>query len=174
MNILLQILDDGRITDAHGKEVSFESTVIVMTTNAGSNESGTVAGFGESVKTNEHTRVMKALEGFLRPEFINRVDEIIVFNRLTKDNFRAICRIMLGDLAGVLAEKGIVLEYGEDTVGYIAEKGFSEKYGARNLRRLIQTELEDPIASKIIASYRNGVTKVRARVSDGKEVIETE
>lgn len=174
MNILLQILDDGRITDAHGKEVSFESTVIVMTTNAGSNESGTVAGFGESVKINERARVMKALEGFLRPEFINRVDEIIVFNRLTKDNFRAICRIMLGDLAGVLAEKGIALEYGEDTVGYIAEKGFSEKYGARNLRRLIQTELEDPIASKIIASYRNGVTKVRARVSDGKEVIETE
>lgn len=174
MNILLQILDDGRITDAHGKEVSFESTVIVMTTNAGSNESGTVAGFGESVKTNERARVMKALEGFLSPEFINRVDEIIVFNRLTKDDFRAICRIMLGDLAGVLAEKGIALEYGEDTVGYIAEKGFSEKYGARNLRRLIQTELEDPIASKIIASYRNGVTKVRARVSDGKEVIETE
>lgn len=174
MNILLQILDDGRITDAHGKEVSFESTVIVMTTNAGSNESGTVAGFGESVRGNEHTRVMKALEGFLRPEFINRVDEIIVFNRLTKDNFRAICRIMLGDLAGVLAEKGIALEYGEDTVGYIAEKGFSEKYGARNLRRLIQTELEDPIASKIVASYRDGVTKVRARVSDGKEVIETE
>lgn len=174
MNILLQILDDGRITDAHGKEVSFESTVIVMTTNAGSNESGTVAGFGESVKTNERARVMKALEGFLRPEFINRVDEIIVFNRLTKDDFRAICCIMLGDLAGVLAEKGIALEYGEDTVGYIAEKGFSEKYGARNLRRLIQTELEDPIASKIIASYRNGVTKVRARVSDGKEVIETE
>ena len=174
MNILLQILDDGRITDAHGKEVSFESTVIVMTTNAGSNESGTVAGFGESARGNEHTRVMKALEGFLRPEFINRVDEIIVFNRLTKDNFRAICRIMLGDLAGVLAEKGIALEYGEDTVGYIAEKGFSEKYGARNLRRLIQTELEDPIASKIVASYRDGVTKVRARVSDGKEVIETE
>mgnify|MGYP000554908113 FL=1 len=174
MNILLQILDDGRITDAHGKEVSFESTVIVMTTNAGSNESGTVAGFGERGKTNERARGMKALEGFLRPEFINRVDEIIVFNRLTKDDFRAICRIMLGDLAGVLAEKGIALEYGEDTVGYIAEKGFSEKYGARNLRRLIQTELEDPIASKIIASYRNGVTKVRARVSDGKEVIETE
>lgn len=174
MNILLQILDDGRITDAHGKEVSFESTVIVMTTNAGSNESGTVAGFGESVKTNERARVMKALEGFLRPEFINRVDEIIVFNRLTKDNFRAICRIMLGDLAGVLAEKGITFEYGEDTVEYITEKGFSEKYGARNLRRLIQTELEDPIASKIVASYRDGVTKVRARVSDGKEVIETE
>ena len=173
MNILLQILDDGRITDAHGKEVSFENTVIVMTTNAGSNESGTVAGFGESVKTNERARVMKALEGFLRPEFINRVDEIIVFNRLTKDNFRAICRIMLGDLAGVLAEKGIAFEYGEDTVEYITEKGFSEKYGARNLRRLIQTELEDPIASKIVASYRDGVTKVRARVSDGKEVIET-
>ncbi len=174
MNILLQILDDGRITDAHGKEVSFENTVIVMTTNAGSNESGTVAGFGESVKTNERDRVMKALEGFLRPEFINRVDEIIVFNRLTRDNFRAICRIMLGDLAGVLAEKGITFEYGEDTVEYIAEKGFSEKYGARNLRRLIQTELEDPIASKIVASYRDGVTKVRTRVSEGNIITETE
>lgn len=174
MNILLQILDDGRITDAHGKEVSFENTVIVMTTNAGSNESGTVAGFGESVKTNERDRVMKALEGFLRPEFINRVDEIIVFNRLTRYNFRAICRIMLGDLAGVLAEKGITFEYGEDIVEYIAEKGFSEKYGARNLRRLIQTELEDPIASKIVASYRDGVTKVRARVSEGNIITETE
>ena len=171
MNILLQILDDGRITDAHGKEVNFENTVIIMTTNAGSSESNSVAGFGESVEQSEKSRVMKALEGFLRPEFINRVDEIVVFNRLNKDNFKAITKIMLGDLQGVLAEKGIDFEYGQDLVDHLAEKGYSDKYGARNLRRLIQSEVEDKLAEVIVASYRDSVKKLSAGMENSTVVI---
>ena len=174
MNILLQILDDGRITDAHGKEVNFENTVIIMTTNAGSNEGVYVAGFGESIKQNDRDKVMKALESFLRPEFINRVDGIVVFNRLDKNCFKEICRIMLGDLYSVLAEKGISFDYTEAVVEYLSEKGYSEKYGARNLRRLIQTDIEDLIANEIIASYHSNVTKITADVSDGRIVIRTE
>ena len=171
MNILLQILDDGRITDAHGKEVNFENTVIIMTTNAGSSEGNSIAGFGESVAQNEKSRVMKALEGFLRPEFINRVDEIVVFNRLNKDNFKAITEIMLGDLQGVLAEKGIGFEYDKALVDYLAEKGYSDKYGARNLRRLIQSEVEDKLAEVIVASYRDSIKKLSAKIENGTVVI---
>ena len=171
MNILLQILDDGRITDAHGKEVNFENTVIIMTTNAGSSEGNSIAGFGESVTQNEKSRVMKALEGFLRPEFINRVDEIVVFNRLNKDNFKAITEIMLGDLQGVLAEKGIGFEYDKALVDYLAEKGYSDKYGARNLRRLIQSEVEDKLAEVIVASYRDSIKKLSAKIENGTVVI---
>ncbi len=174
MNILLQILDDGRITDAHGKEVNFENTVIIMTTNAGSSEGNSVAGFGESIQQNEQSRVMKALEGFLRPEFINRVDEIVVFNRLNTENFKAITKIMLGDLVTVLAEKAIAFEYGESLVDYLAEKGYSEKYGARNLRRLIQTEVEDKLAEVIVNSFRDSVSKLYADVKDGGVVVSTE
>ncbi len=173
MNILLQILDDGRITDAHGKEVNFENTVIIMTTNAGSNEGSSVAGFGESVVSNDRAKVMKALESFLRPEFINRVDEIVVFNRLTRDNFNAICRIMLGDLQSVLAEKGMLFDYTDALVEYLADKGYSEKYGARNLRRLIQTDVEDELANEIVASYREPIAKISATAKDGRIVIKT-
>ncbi|MBO5786608.1 MAG: ATP-dependent Clp protease ATP-binding subunit [Clostridia bacterium] len=171
MNILLQILDDGRITDAHGKEVNFENTVIIMTTNAGSSESGSIAGFSESVQTNERTKVMKALEQFLRPEFINRVDEIVVFNRLNRENFAVICRIMLGDLIDVLAEKGIKLEYSEEVVAYLSEKGYSEKYGARNLRRLIQSDIEDELASVIVSNYRDPISHVLVGAENGRIVI---
>ncbi len=174
LNILLQILDDGRITDAHGKEVNFENTVIVMTTNAGSSESSSVAGFGESVSQNEKTKVMKALESFLRPEFINRVDEIIVFNRLGRDNFSAICKIMLGDLERVLNEKGIFFEYTENLVNYLSDKGYSEKYGARNLRRLIQTDVEDKIAQEIVSSYRDPIKKVVADANGETVIINTD
>ena len=174
MNILLQILDDGRITDAHGKEVNFENTVIIMTTNAGSNEGSSVAGFGESVQQNEKAKVMKALEAFLRPEFINRVDEIVVFNRLGRTNFSAICRIMLGDLQSVLAEKGIMFDYTDALVEYLSDKGYSEKYGARNLRRLIQTDVEDLIASEIVKSYRDPVGKIFVDVTDGNVTVKTD
>ncbi|MBR5286597.1 MAG: ATP-dependent Clp protease ATP-binding subunit [Clostridia bacterium] len=167
MNILLQILDDGRITDAHGKEVNFENTVIIMTTNAGSNEGSSVAGFGESVQSNERAKVMKALESFLRPEFINRVDEIVVFNRLTKADFTEICKIMLGDLQSVLAEKGIKLTYTDKLVEYLCDKGYSEKYGARNLRRLIQTDVEDELANEIVASYREPIERISVTVKNG-------
>ena len=173
MNILLQILDDGRISDAHGKEVNFENTVIIMTTNAGSNEGSSVAGFGESVQSNDRAKVMKALESFLRPEFINRVDEIVVFNRLTRADFNEICKIMLGDLQGVLAEKGISFSYTDKLVEYLSEKGYSEKYGARNLRRLIQTDVEDELANEIVASYRDPITKISATARNGKVKINT-
>lgn len=174
MNILLQILDDGRITDAHGKEVNFENTVIIMTTNAGSSDSTSIAGFGESFSQNDRSKVMKALEAFLRPEFINRVDEIVVFNRLSKENFGDICRIMLGDLQSVLSEKGITFDYDNSLIGYLSDKGYSVKYGARNLRRLIQTDIEDPLATEIVASYREPIKKVFASVCDGKVDLKTE
>ncbi len=166
MNILLQILDDGRVTDAHGKEVSFENTVIVMTTNAGSSNFTAPVGFSGAEGTASRERTMKALSEFLRPEFINRVDEIITFNSLTSDDFRRIAGIMVGDLRSLLGEKGIELHTSEELLGYIAEKSYSVKYGARNMRRFIQTELEDRIAELIIAR-RGDLTSVDADVSDG-------
>ncbi|NLN55728.1 MAG: ATP-dependent Clp protease ATP-binding subunit [Clostridiales bacterium] len=160
LNILLQILDDGRITDSHGKVCNFENTVIVMTTNAGSRDVSPSAGFSNTFRTSDEERVKKALEGFLRPEFINRVDDIIVFNRLTKENFVDIAMIMLNDLAKVLFDKGIKLTFTREEARLIAEKGYSEKYGARNLRRLIQTDIEDVAAAKIIDSYTNPVSEI--------------
>ena len=167
MNILLQILDDGRITDSHGKEVNFENTVIVMTTNAGSSIGGMMAGFGRTAVESDKDKVMKALEEFLRPEFLNRVDDIVVFNRLTEDNIKEICKIMLGDLEGVLKEKDITFRYTDKVVDYLAEKGYSQKYGARNLRRLIQTDIEDAIASNIINSFGSSISAIAVDVENG-------
>ncbi len=150
MNILLQILDDGIITDSHGKQVDFSSTVIVMTTNAGSSGGTNAAGFTLSTKAIGEERTAKALQDFLRPEFLNRVDEVITFHHLTKENFADIAKIMLGDLAKQLTKKGIALTCTDGAAAWIAEKSYSETYGARNMRRLIQKELEDPIAGEII------------------------
>ncbi len=172
MNILLQILDDGRISDAHGKEVNFESTVIIMTTNAGSSLAVASAGFttgGDTQADGEKT--MRALEKFLRPEFINRVDEIVVFNRLSHENITKICNIMLGDLKAVLAEKDIDLVWDNEAVEVLTAKGFSEKYGARNLRRTIQTEIEDIVASRIIENYKTPISAVSISAKDGELVI---
>ena len=165
MNILLQILDDGRITDSHGKEVNFENTVIIMTTNAGAVSVGST-GFTATEKESDETRIRTALEAFLRPEFLNRVDEIVVFNRLTREHFSAICAIMLGELKQVLADKDIAFTWTEDVIRHLADKGFSEKYGARNLRRLIQTELEDAIAMELVARYNVGVTAINATADE--------
>ena len=170
-NILLQILDDGRITDAHGKTVNFENTVIIMTTNAGSSLDGTPAGFTMTASSADEAKVKSALEAFLRPEFINRVDDIIVFNRLTRENFGDICRLMLDDLKGVLAEKDINFVYDDAAVEYLVAKGYSEKYGARNLRRLIQTDVEDAVATDIIESYNSAVTQVSVSATDGKLTV---
>ena len=170
-NILLQILDDGRITDAHGKTVNFENTVIIMTTNAGSSLDGTPAGFTMTASSADEVKVKSALEAFLRPEFINRVDDIIVFNRLTRENFGDICRLMLDDLKGVLAEKNINFVYDDAAVEYLVAKGYSEKYGARNLRRLIQTDVEDAVATDIIESYNSAVTQVSVSAKDGKLTV---
>ncbi|MCL2095377.1 MAG: ATP-dependent Clp protease ATP-binding subunit [Oscillospiraceae bacterium] len=150
MNILLQILDDGKITDAHGREVNFENTIIVMTTNAGSNLSMASLGFSESEGKAADNKTQKALSDFLRPEFLNRVDEIITFRSLTEEDFAEISKIMLGDLKKALDEKSIEFAYTEEAAKVIAKKSYSKKYGARNLRRLIQTEVEDKMANLII------------------------
>lgn len=171
MNILLQILDDGRITDSHGKEINFESTIIIMTTNAGSSNVSPTAGFNADAATSDRDRTMKALEKFLRPEFINRVDEIVVFNRLSKDNFKAICAIMLNDLKEVLAEKDISFVWDSAAVDVLTEKGYSDKYGARNLRRLIQTQVEDAVAAKIIENYKTPVSAVSISGENGELTV---
>ena len=168
LNVLLQILDDGQITDAHGRKVNFENTVIVMTSNAGSdNKSSGAVGFGGSADDQGKERIMKALQDFLRPEFLNRVDEIVCFNHLTKENFCGIARIMLEELKASLGEKGYQFRYDDALVDYLAEKSYSLTYGARNLRRLIQKELEDPMAAKIIDAFEHPITQIGATAKDG-------
>ena len=168
LNVLLQILDDGQITDAHGRKVNFENTVIVMTSNAGSdNKASGAVGFGGSADDQGKERIMKALQDFLRPEFLNRVDEIVCFNHLTKENFCGIARIMLEELKASLGEKGYQFRYDDVLVDYLAEKSYSLTYGARNLRRLIQKELEDPMAAKIIDAFEHPITQIGATAKDG-------
>jgi ATPases with chaperone activity, ATP-binding subunit len=154
LNILLQILDDGRITDSHGKTVNFENTVIVMTTNAGSNLNMNAAGFGTAEQSKlDSNRTEKALSDFLRPEFINRVDEIVTFRALDENDFAAIAKLMLGDLKKAMEEHGIKLGYTDSAAEYIAKSSFSRKYGARNMRRYIQKNVEDVIANRIVSDY---------------------
>ena len=168
LNVLLQILDDGQITDAHGRKVNFENTVIVMTSNAGSDtKSAGAVGFGGSADDQGRERIMKALQDFLRPEFLNRVDEIVCFNHLTKENFAGIARIMLDELKASLGDKGYTLRYDEALVDYLVEKSYSLTYGARNLRRLIQKELEDPMAARIIDAFEHPITQISATIRDG-------
>ena len=168
LNVLLQILDDGQITDAHGRKVNFENTVIVMTSNAGSDtRSAGAVGFGGSADEQGKERTMKALRDFLRPEFLNRVDEIVCFNHLTKENFSGIARIMLEELRTSLRDKGYAFRYDDALVDYLVEKSYSMTYGARNLRRLIQKELEDPMASRIIDSFEHPITQISATAANG-------
>ena len=168
LNVLLQILDDGQITDAHGRKVNFENTVIVMTSNAGSDtKSAGAVGFGGSADQQGKERAMKALRDFLRPEFLNRVDEIVCFNHLTRENFSGIARIMLEELRTSLRDKGYTFRYDDALVDYLVEKSYSITYGARNLRRLIQKELEDPMASRIIDSFEHPITQISATAADG-------
>ena len=168
LNVLLQILDDGQITDAHGRRVNFENTVIVMTSNAGSDsKSAGAVGFGGSADDQGRERTMKALRDFLRPEFLNRVDEIVCFNHLTKENFSGIARIMLDELKTSLSEKGFTFRYDDALVDYLVDKSYSLTYGARNLRRLIQKELEDPMASRIIDNFEHPITQISATAQDG-------
>ena len=169
LNILLQILDDGHITDAQGRNVNFENTVIVMTSNAGSDtKSSGAVGFGGSASDQGKERAMKALESFLRPEFINRIDEIVYFNKLSEENFKAIASIMLGELRDVLKDKGIAFSWDDTLLDYLVEKSYSLTYGARNLRRQIQKDLEDAIATRLIESYQNPFSQMKATVTDGK------
>ena len=172
LNILLQILDDGHITDAHGRKVNFENTVIVMTSNAGSNSKVGSVGFNRTADEQGKERAMKALQEFLRPEFLNRVDEVVYFHQLTEEDFRAIAALMLGELRDSLAEKGLTLAWEDSLLDYLVKKSYSAVYGARNLRRLIQKELEDAIAARIIDSWEHPVTQLHAS-ADGEELCLT-
>ena len=168
LNVLLQILDDGRITDAHGKEVNFKNTIIVMTTNAGSVGTSAAAGFSKSQAEVNEDKTHKALAAFLRPEFINRVDEIITFNSLSRENFVSIARIMVKELADTLEVKKILLTCTDEVYTLLADKAYSVKYGARNLRRLIQTEIEDRAAELIIAGYDSKITGISVYAENGE------
>ena len=172
LNSLLQILDDGRLTDAQGRVVSFENTVIVMTSNAGSQSSGTPAGFGRTVSQMSKERVMKALEEIMRPEFLNRIDEIIAFNQLTEENFRQIAEIMLNELRGTLADKDIRLTWDDSLLAYLTEQSYSVKYGARNLRRLIEKEIENPLANAIVTGDKP-LMGAHLSAEDGKVKLNT-
>ena len=173
LNILLQILDDGRITDAQGRTVNFENTIIIMTTNAGSNNKSGSVGFGGTLSDMSRERTMKALNEFLRPEFINRVDEVVCFNQLTEDNFRHIAEIMLGELKTLMAEKGIELSWDESLSDYLVKEAYSVSYGARNLRRLIQKQIEDAIAEKLISGRNSRVSAIEMSAAEGRVEINT-
>ena len=166
LNILLQVLDDGRITDAQGRVVNFENAIIVMTSNAGSEGRVGGLGFGRTDQEMVKDKTMKALQEFLRPEFINRVDEIITFNHLTEENFAGIADIMLSELRESLQNRGLVLTWTDAVKEYLVKRAFSVTYGARNLRRTIQRELEDPISEKIIDSFENPIAEIHIDVLD--------
>ena len=168
LNILLQILDDGRITDAQGREVNFENTVIVMTTNAGSTYSTSPAGFGAG---GVETKTEKALTEFLRPEFINRIDAVITFNALTKEDFYGIARVMMSDIVSVMAERGIAFSYTDALCEYVVENSYSKKFGARNMRRYIEANIEDAIAELLISQKGKTPKKLTADVKDGKLTV---
>ena len=171
LNVLLQILDDGQVTDSHGRKVNFENTIIVMTSNAGSSGQSGSVGFGRSVNQQDEERTMRALQSFLRPEFLNRVDEVIHFNRLSEEDFRGITQIMLNELKDSMADKDITFTWDDKLVEYLTHKSYSLTYGARNLRRLIQKELEDTIALRLIESYMTPVTVLHASVDQEKIIL---
>ena len=173
LNILLQVLDDGKITDAQGREINFSNTIIIMTTNAGSEKSNSVSGFSMDTNIQTKDRVDKALSKFLRPEFINRIDEIITFRHLSVSDFERIANIMLTKLVDHLLEKDIKLSYSADVLSFIAKESYSEKYGARNMRRYIERNVEDLIANAIIESFPSKLCGIALVVSDGKIQIKT-
>ena len=173
LNILLQVLDDGRITDAQGRTVSFENAIIIMTSNAGSDRSGGSVGFGKTVSEQDEARAVKALEEIMRPEFLNRIDDIISFSHLTKEDFRGIAAIMLGQLRDTLAENNIRLTWDDSLVDYLIENSFSVKFGARNLRRAIEKQVEDELANRIIAAWEHPLSGAHVSAADGKIVVQT-
>lgn len=173
LNLLLQILDDGRVTDAHGRVVNFENTVIVMTSNAGSENKTVQVGFGKSAVEQSKDRAMKALEGLMRPEFLNRIDEIVAFNQLSQDDFTRIAGILLQELADALQTKQIRMTWDESLVQYLVDKSYSPKFGARNLRRLIEKEVENALASEIVASYNHTLSGVHVTAKQDKIEVQT-
>ncbi len=173
LNTLLQILDDGRISDAHGRQVNFENTVIVMTSNAGSDLSSAPLGFGKNVTEQAQEKAMRALEQLMRPEFLNRIDEIIAFHQLSKEDFAQIAGILLGDLRDSLSQRGIRLTWDDKLVGYLVEKGYSLKFGARNLRRLTEREIENALAMEVISAGEYGLSGAHLSAEDGELRVQT-
>ena len=171
LNVLLQVLDDGRITDAQGRLVNFENTIIVMTSNAGSEGRVAGLGFGRTDNDMVKEKTMGALKEFLRPEFLNRVDEIITFNHLTEENFLGIADIMLCELRQSLENRGLQFTWDESVRQYLVKKAYSVTYGARNLRREIQRSLEDPISEKIVDSFEKPISEISATVTNDEIVI---
>ena len=167
LNILLQILDDGRVTDAHGRTVNFANTIIIMTSNAGSGTSDGAVGFGQTVAQQGKEKALKALSDIMRPEFINRIDEIVAFNTLTEENFHAIAEIQLGDLKKTLEDRGVTLSWDDAFLDYATKKSYSVKFGARNLQRLLQKEVEDVLAARMIENYAHPVKAVHLSAKDG-------
>ena len=167
LNILLQILDDGKISDAQGRLINFENTVIVMTTNAGANLSSSQAGFGSNGENADKEKTEKALSTFLRPEFINRIDEIITFRSLDEEDFGRIARIMLNDLKSALEERGVKFSFSEEVCQLVAKESYSRKFGARNMRRYIQTQIEDKLAEAIIFKIKGNIAMASVTVEDG-------
>ena len=170
MNILLQILDEGRITDAHGRTVNFENTVIVMTSNAGSERREGSLGFAKTAGDISREKAMKALTEFLRPEFLSRIDEVVIFKPLTVEDYRDIAGLMLSEYVGSLKEKGIAFKYDDAACEELAKKSFGGKSGARDLRNAIRREVEDKIAAMLVE--RGGISAVGVTAKEGGLLVE--
>lgn len=173
MNILLQILDEGRINDSQGRSVSFENTVIVMTSNAGSTDRDTGVGFNKTDSDIAKDKAMKALRDFLRPEFLGRIDEIVVFNPLTEENYAGIAGLMLDEMKSPLEEKHISLRYTDEALKTIAHKAYGQKLGARDIRRVIRNEVEDKIAELLIDKGEGAVSAVAISADNGEIKVDT-
>ncbi len=173
LNILLQILDEGRVTDAHGRTVNFENTVIVMTSNAGSRTAENLLGFGKTEAQGARDKAQKALSEFLRPEFLSRVDEIVYFAPLSEESYTEIAALMLGELVAPLAERGIVLTWEDAVLQLLAHQAYGGKRGARDLRAAVRRQVEDPIAEAIIDTGDAGLTAVALAAEDGRIVLHT-
>ncbi|MGN0594778.1 MAG: AAA family ATPase [Hominimerdicola sp.] len=172
MNILLQILDEGKINDSQGRNVSFENTVIVMTSNAGSSDKDTGVGFNKTDDEIAHDKAMKALREFLRPEFLGRVDEIVVFNKLTEENYAEIAGLMLDEMKPPLEEKNITVRYSDEALKLIAKKAYNQRLGARDIRRVIRNEVEDKVAALIIDKGEGGVSAIGIGAKDDELTVD--
>lgn len=171
MNILLQILDEGRVNDAQGRSISFENTVIAMTSNAGSTDKATGVGFNKTAAEVSSEKAMKALSDFLRPEFLSRIDEVVVFKPLSKDDYKQIAVLMLDEMKEPLAEKNITLVYDDAALTKIADKSFGGKFGARDIRRVIRKDVEDSIATLLVDKAEKKIGGIKITANENIEVL---
>jgi ATP-dependent Clp protease ATP-binding subunit ClpA len=172
MNILLQILDEGKINDAQGRTVNFENTIIAMTSNAGSTDKSVGVGFNKTETDISKEKAVKGLREFLRPEFLSRIDEVVVFNALEKPSYEKIAKLMLDEMAEPLKERELTLHYTDEVLSVIADKSFSKKHGARDIRKVVRTTVEDKVAEIIIDNASEHSKTVDVTVKDGEVVVE--